>query len=100
MEELRFIETKQVDLTTASKAYFVYELRGGETILIKAKSTNTGLVYLGKRDVSTSTGYSLAKGEAVEIVYAPDKPYEWKIELYAVAATAGDDVEYIVFPAP
>lgn len=66
--------------------------------LIKAKSTNAGLVFIGRTGVtvpngttSTTAGYPLAAGQEM---IAPVRNLN---QLFGIAATAGDNVSYIVY---
>ena len=94
----RYFETGQFDLTTAAKVYEIAKLHGGEAVVIKAKVGNTGLVHVGLKDVSATTGFELSAGESIKIEYSPDKVVEEFILLYAVAVTSGDDVCIIRVP--
>ena len=93
-----FFETKQIDLTVASTAYKVYNLRGGEVVLIKAKRANTGNIFIGDKDVKTSNGYELGPGEGIKVKIGEEINSQESIEIYAAASTAGDDVTYFVLP--
>ena len=94
----RFFETSQVDLTSTSLTYAVVKLRGGQAVIIKAHAANSGNVYVGRKDVTTTTGFELLPGESLKIEYFPAKDVGEYMELYAVSATAGDDVCYIIVP--
>jgi|SRR3990167_1897191 len=94
----RYFETGQVDLTTAAAVYKILDLRGGEAVVVKALVGNSGNIFIGNRDVSSSNGFELSPGESLRIEYSPNKDAGEHITLYAAAATAGDDVSYIVVP--
>ena len=94
----RYFDTNQVDLTTAAIVYKIVELRGGQAVIVKAKVGNSGNVFIGKKDVTSSIGFELSPGESVKIEYLPDKVVEEFITVYATAATSGDDVCYIIVP--
>jgi len=94
----RHFETGQVDLTATSTAYEVVKLRGEGAVIIKALVGNSGNVYIGRREVSTATGFELAPGESIKIEYQPDRMVGEFLRIYAVCATAGDDVCYIIVP--
>lgn len=49
----------QVPLTSTST--------GIHTVVVKAKSANTGVIYIGNSDVDSSSGLPLAAGEALTI---------------------------------
>ena len=58
-------------------------------IHIKAEDTNTGYIYVGDADVSSTTGFQLAPGEAV-FVEINDLA-----KLYIDCSVNGDGVTYI-----
>jgi hypothetical protein len=65
---------------------------------IKAKPTNTGIVYIGRVGVTvadgatdTTSGYPLSSGESMLV------PVNNLNLLYGIAATTGDDISYICF---
>jgi len=94
----RYMDTGHVDLTTAATVYKVVRLRGGQAVIIKALSGNSGNVYIGKRDVSSSLGFELCPGESIKIEYMPDKMPGEFLDIYATSATSGDDVCFILVP--
>lgn len=94
----RYFETGQTDLTATTSTYKVVQLRGGQAVIIKALNANSGNVYIGQINVSTTTGFELCPGEALKIEYFPQKDIGEYLDVYAVAATAGDDVCYIIVP--
>ena len=61
-------------------------------ISFKARIGNTGNIYLGNSDVSSTNGMELEPGEAWTWTYAKyGKIQDW----YADAATNGDDVDFV-----
>lgn len=94
----RYFETGVVDLTATTSEYKVVKLRGQAAVIVKALVGNTGNIYVGKKGLSTSTGFELAPGESLKVEYLPDRMPGEFLEIYAVAATAGDDVCYIIVP--
>ena len=94
----RYFDTGQKDLTSTGTVYSIVKLRGGESVIIKAKQGNSGQIYLGKKDVTTTTGFELSPGDAVIVNYSPDKVSEEFIELFATPASAGDDVTFMMVP--
>jgi hypothetical protein len=58
-------------------------------VLVKALSTNTGIVYIGKTGVLATTGYELTAGEAVTI------EVDNVNKLFAIADTADQKVSWI-----
>ena len=95
---LRYMDTGQVDLTATTLTYKIATLRGGQAIIVKALVGNSGNVYIGKVDVTTTTGFELTAGESLKIEYLPDKETIEYLDIYAAAATAGDDVCFILVP--
>jgi len=98
MDVLKYMDTGQVDLTATTAIYKIVTLRGGQAAVIKALVGNTGNVYLGKKDVTTSNGFELAAGESLKVEYLPDKEVTEYLDLYCVPETAGDDVCFIIVP--
>lgn len=98
MDVQRYFETGQVDLAATTTTYKVVTLRGGQACIIKALIGNSGKVYIGRQGVSSTTGFELGAGESIKVEYLPEKETVEFLEIYAVAATAGDDVCYIIVP--
>jgi len=94
----RWFETGQVDLAATTSTYKVVTLRGGQAVIIKALNANSGNVYVGKQDVTSSNGFELVPGESIKVEYLPDKEVGEYLEIYAIPATAGDDVCYVIVP--
>ncbi len=90
--------TGQVDLTATSTQYLIAKIRGGQACVVKALVGNADNVYVGKRDVKTGTGFELSPGESHKFEYFPDKEIWQFIEIYAICATAGDDVCFTILP--
>lgn len=85
----------QVDLTSNSIAYLITKVRGGESVTIKAKAANSGIVYLGKnKDVSSSNGFDVSKGEVAMFTLPATFGQDNEIEIWAIAATSGDDISF------
>ena len=95
---LKYMDTGQLDLTATTAVYKIVTLRGGQAVIIKALVGNTGNIYLGKQDVTTSIGFELAPGESLKIEYLPDKETTEYLDIYLVPATAGDDACFILVP--
>ncbi|MHA1409342.1 MAG: hypothetical protein ACTSQY_03300 [Candidatus Odinarchaeia archaeon] len=95
---LKYFDTGQVDLTATTATYKIVTLRGGQSVIIEAMGGNSGYVYIGKKDVTSSTGFQLAAGASIKIEYLPDKETNEYLDLYAIPATAGDDVCFIIVP--
>ena len=94
----RWFETGQKDLTLTTADYLILKLRGRQAAVIKALVGNTGNVYIGRKGLSTSTGFELAPGESLKVEYLPEKQAGEFIEIFGVCATAGDDVCTIIVP--
>ena len=94
----RYMDTGHKDLTTAGTVYKIVRLRGGQAVIIKAMIANSGNVYVGKKDVSSSVGFELAAGESLKIEYLPEKMVGEYLDIYATSATSGDDVCFILVP--
>lgn len=60
------LSTGQVTISTSAQALRTPPLEA-EGLLLKARSSNSGVVYLGTSTVTTSTGYALEPGESLEI---------------------------------
>ncbi len=58
-------------------------------VTVRAKSSNTGLIYIGGSTVAAATGFDLMPGEAVSFDVANTNA------VYADAATSGDGVSYV-----
>ncbi len=68
--------------------------RGGRAVLrvtVKARSGNTGLVYVGDEGVSSSNGYCLGAGEEVFLGFRDALDLR---RIYVTGDTAGDRVDY------
>ena len=76
------VGTTETQLTTVSTP-----CRKG--VLVKAISTNTGIVYIGKTGVTTISGYELTAGEAVSI------EIDNVNKIFAIASVAGQGVCWI-----
>ena len=85
------IGTTAVQLTTVVLGETVFLKRG---VLIKAASTNTGVVYIGHTNVTANSadltdGMPVAAGESVTIEI--DEPSK----LYVIASAAGQKVYWV-----
>lgn len=95
---MKYFDTGQIDLAATDTGYLISTLRGGQAVLIKALLGNGGTLYIGKKDVTATTGFELSAGESIKIEYSPDKVVEEFIELFAVTDNAGDDLCFIIIP--
>ena len=73
------IETQLITISTPCK----------KGVLVKALSTNTGVVYIGKSGVATTSGYELTAGEAVTI------EVDNVNKVFGIADTAGQKVSWV-----
>ncbi len=94
----RNFDTGQVDLTTAATVYKVLRLHGNQSAVIKAKVGNGGLVFIGKKDVTSSLGFELSAGESQKFTFEKEVKPEEYIDIYAVGDNSGDDVCYTILP--
>ena len=93
---LKYFEDGRVDLTTAATAYKITELKGGESITIKAVTDNSGYVYIGHNNaVSSTTSYELDASETLDLMLPATFGRENYIEIWATGSSSGDDVCYI-----
>lgn len=60
------------------------------SVSVKALSTNTGIVYIGRQGVTTATGWELSAGESIDI-----DVNEQAVNLYAIASMAAQGVCWI-----
>ena len=95
---LKYFDTGRVDLTTSGTAYKILTLRGGQAAIIKALVGNSGNIDIGNKDVASGSDFELAPGESIKVEYLPDKETTEYLDLYAVPATSGDDVCFIIVP--
>lgn len=95
---MKYFDTGQIDLASTSLVYLISTLRGGQAVIIKALVSNSGKAFIGKKDVTTTTGFELSAGESIKIEYSPDKVVEEFIELFAITDNAGDDLCFIIVP--
>lgn len=63
-----------------------------KTAVFKARSDNTGDVYLGGSDVSSTDGMTLTPGESIQLQLA--NPVS-TAQFWADAATSNDQVDFI-----
>jgi hypothetical protein len=67
------------------------------TVFISAPAANTGAIYIGDADVSTTRGIEMAKGTTLRLD-APEGQFLDLYNMWVDAATNGDDfnVSYLV----
>ena len=85
-----------VDLTTAGTSQLVTDLRGGESITIKALVGNSGNAYIGSdKLVSSTNGYELDAGETLTLMLPIDFGADNFIDIWADTSNSGDDLCYV-----
>jgi hypothetical protein len=62
----------------------------GESMVVRAAEENTAVVYVGGKDITTSTGFPLKPDEWVSITPAHED------ELYCIATQAGQKLRWMV----
>lgn len=93
---LKYFEHGKVDLTTAATTYKITDLKGGESITLKAASDNSGYIYIGHdNSVSSTKGFELDASETLTLMLPATFGRDNYIEIWATSATSGDDVFYI-----
>ena len=92
----KYWEHAQVEITTAGTNQHITNLRGGESITIKAMIENNGYVYIGSdKLVSATNGYELDSGETVTLTLPVDFGLNNFIEIWADTSNSGDDLCYV-----
>jgi len=83
----------QTVVTTAGTAVKILSTDEGDyTLIIKALSTNTGLIYVGNSDVDSTNGFELsAKEEAIIVIK------EGSMDIYIDSSINGEGVSYIYY---
>jgi hypothetical protein len=80
-------------VTTAGTAVKVLTTDDGYyTLIIKALSTNTGLIYVGNSDVDSTNGFELDAGEETIIVIS-----EGQLDIYIDSSVNLEGVSYIYY---
>jgi len=93
---LKHWEHGQVDLTTAGTVYKIADLRGGESITIKALSANSGSAWVGDdKSLTSSNGFELDSSETLTLTLPITFGADNYIEIYATTDNSGDDVCYV-----
>jgi len=80
----------QTDNDTAGTAVILFTAAHSIEVIVKAKSTNDGMVFVGDSDVTTATGYILDAGEEVTI-----KLDHLSDSIYFDVDTSGEGVSYL-----
>lgn len=86
----REVYTGTTDVTTAGTRVAVGSTTGLERgVTVKAKSTNTGLIYVGTVAVASTNGFQLSPGEEIYIECIS------LADLYIDSAVNGEGVSYV-----
>lgn len=85
----RIITTGQKNVTTAGTAEVLASASNIKSIAIKAKSTNTGNIFVGTSTVSSTTGYILTANETVTL------DLDSTSDIYINSSVSGEGVSYI-----
>ena len=87
---MRIFNGQKVVTTAGTQVLLITDDEEIYVITIKAKSTNTGDIYVGDADVSSSTGFILSAGEEVTIFIDEDDTSIW-----IDSSVNGEGVSYI-----
>ena len=82
------IKTGQVTVSTPGTRVALGEATDIISIVVKAKSTNVGNIYIGGSDVTSSNGFILEPGDAISF------DITGLASIYIDADNAGDGVSY------
>ena len=89
-------EYGQKDLTATSTVYHVTDLRGGESITIRALAANSGNAYVGSDNlVTTANGFELDASETLTLTLPATFGTDNCIRIYACTDNAGDDICWV-----
>ena len=92
----RFWAAEVVDMTSTTIPNIIVELLPGEAVTIKNCAGSANAVYLGPDNTVTAThGYKLEQGEVISFALDNDAEPGTKMEIWGLAANAGDDVCYV-----
>ena len=84
-----------VDVPSTTKENLIATLNGGESITIKSLAGATEFHFIGRRGIAQSSdGYKLAGGETMTFTLPITFGINNKIEIYAMATNAGDDITF------
>jgi len=100
MDNKRELRTKQVAVTTAGTRVALSATKKLVSKLwIKAKSANTGLIYLGDSTVSSTVGFVLSAKEEIDLfaVYAKDNYVVDLNEIYIDSSVNGEGISVAYF---
>lgn len=93
---LKHWEHGQVDLAVAATVYKVTDLRGGESITIKALSGNDGNAYIGDdRLLTAANGFELDSSETLTLTLPITFGADNYVEIYAVTDGTDEDICWV-----
>jgi len=94
------MDAGSTNLTSAGSAQIIDDSPSAIVfITIQAKPGNTGDIYIGVSDVSSSNGWTLQPGESKDLDFDPLGAGQSITfdQLFFDGATTNDDIEWIVF---
>jgi len=94
-QEEIFFEVRRTAVTTAGTRQPLTVLYGGHTLMIWADDGNTGDIYIGNRDVSSTESVVLAPGATFEFDLTAGVYKKKFISVFVDAATAADSVRWL-----
>lgn len=94
-EEELFLETNFTKVATAGTPVKITKIYAGQTITLWSDDGNTGDVYVGNRQVNSTTGYPITINGNLSINLTQGIESHKYFELYLDAANAGDKVYWI-----
>ena len=84
-----------VDVPSISVENLIATLNGGESITIKSLAGASDFHFIGPKTFpQNSKGYKLAGGETMTLTLPETFGINNKIEIYAMATNAGDDITF------
>lgn len=88
-------ETGVVDVALTTIANKIADLHGGESITLKSLAGANDFHFIGtKIQAESSQGYKLAGGETMSLTLPITFGTDNKIEIFAMATNAGDDITF------
>lgn len=100
MDDKRELRTKQVSVTTAgTRVPLSATKKYVNKLWVKAKSTNTGLIYIGDVTVSSTVGFILSAKEEIDLsgVYAKDNYIVDLNEIYIDSSVNAEGISIAYF---
>jgi len=93
-EEL-FLETRKTIIETAGKPVEITTVHGGHTLTIWADDGNTGDIYIGGRDISSTNSIVLAPGATIDLNLTQGVYRKLFVRVFADAATSSDSIRWM-----